>query len=283
MSHNTCLLYARLCGSAKQFSELDDELAGRPIDRRFNRIERAISAYQGRLLEQQWMQQKIGFDSADAAILAAREMQQRCSVLPQVSANRLALCIGVLCQRLSDPAEESKEIVARLLTLSDGIQATEKVFRRLNSDLRKIAKSEKPAPGEPRIYQFDWRLEIPSTAYVCRQRDAEVAFTKARGTLLLLYQGLKIVSLSEEMPLITIGRDPENDLVLIDDRVSRRHCQILAHRDKVVLIDASTNGTSIVNARGEEYLLKNRRFILHGEGLLRFGREQQISIRFEVC
>ncbi len=46
-------------------------------------------------------------------------------------------------------------------------------------------------------------------------------------------------------PSLTIGRGPENDLVLPDpDRVmSKRHCAIEDHNGNVVVVDMSTNGT----------------------------------------
>ena len=44
---------------------------------------------------------------------------------------------------------------------------------------------------------------------------------------------------------LTIGRGPENDLVLPDpDRmISKRHCVIEDHNGNVVVVDLSTNGT----------------------------------------
>jgi len=47
----------------------------------------------------------------------------------------------------------------------------------------------------------------------------------------------------DQLPL-RIGRDPDNELVLADDGVSRRHARIERRSDRVVLMDVgSTNGT----------------------------------------
>ena len=45
---------------------------------------------------------------------------------------------------------------------------------------------------------------------------------------------------------ITIGRSPDSDLVLTDDRVSRTHCRLVAIEGGVLVLDAgSSNGTLI--------------------------------------
>ena len=284
------LLHAELRGSAAQFSEIEDDLAGRPVERRFNRIERAVSAYRGTVVEDYWMRQTISFDSADAAVLAAREMQQRCSVLPQVSANRLALCIGIrqefLQERVSDFSGSALEEESELTTLDDGILISEDVFQDINDELKKFAQPVDPSSLK-RCYRLDWHLEIPSAAYACLKLESDTAFARPPGTLMLLHLGLKTVSLSLQMPVVTIGRSPENDLVLTDDCVSRRHCRIEAHPDGVMLVDVSTNGTSVLNNQGEEVLVRQKQFMLHGAGMLFFGRmcmgERRGSIRFESC
>ncbi len=64
------------------------------------------------------------------------------------------------------------------------------------------------------------------------------------------------VALSGE-PL-TIGRDPENDLVLDDRRVSRRHAEIRSRLGRYTLYDLqSTNGTYVNGRRVAEVVLSD--------------------------
>ena len=52
----------------------------------------------------------------------------------------------------------------------------------------------------------------------------------------------------DRLPL-RLGRDPNNELVLADDGVSRRHARIEKHSDRLVLMDVgSTNGTLLNDA-----------------------------------
>ena len=291
LPRNAFLLHAELFGSTDEFSAHDDTIAGRPIERRFNRIERVVSAFRGKLLEHRWMKQKISFELADAAALAACEMQQRCSLLPQVSNNRLALRIGIYResaqQRISDPCAQPEEISARLLTLDNGILLSQEIFKELNSELQKIAQVNESTPGDSPVYRLDWRLEIPRAAYARMHPDAGSSLARTPGALLLLYQKQKTLMLSAEMPLITIGRALESDLVLSENRASRRHCRIEAHPEGAVLVDSSTNGTGVLFNDGEETLVRNDRFLLRNDGLLFFGRacmgERRGGTPFEIC
>ena len=105
------------------------------------------------------------------------------------------------------------------------------------------------------------------------------------GPYLLLHYGLKTLELSEDNRVITIGRDPACDLVLVDVHVSRNHCRIERQPAGIVLTDQSTNGTTIVSDDGTELLVKNGSAALRGRGLLFFGRpfkgERRGGVRFE--
>ena len=73
---------------------------------------------------------------------------------------------------------------------------------------------------------------------------------------------------------LTIGRDPENDLVLDDRRVSRRHAEIRPRLGRYTLYDLqSTNGTSVNGRRvaevalsdGDEIVIGGAALVLHVE------------------
>ncbi len=63
----------------------------------------------------------------------------------------------------------------------------------------------------------------------------------------LLVEGTRIFPLLK--PVIHIGRRPDNDLVLGDPRVSRRHAQLRLHRGHYMLVDLNSTGGTTVNGR----------------------------------
>ena len=86
----------------------------------------------------------VTFESADAALLGACEMQHRCSVLPQVSRQKLTLGIGIhqgiVKQRLKDEANDTRERAAQLARIQDGILVSQAMLDALSPDLRKLAR-----------------------------------------------------------------------------------------------------------------------------------------------
>jgi hypothetical protein len=270
--------------------DFDDVKAGRPIERRLNRMERVVAAYRGQIDERAGNGLHIIFETADAALLGACEMQHRCAVLPQFSANRLALRIGihheVAQERSKDSVEDATKVAARLAAVDDEIIVSGVVVDALNSELRQFVRpTDSPLDGTA-AYSADWRREIPSGAYGGEALWPTSKTARPIGPYLLLHLGLKTLELTRENPTATIGREPINDLVIVDDHVSRNHCRIERTVDGFALIDASTNGTCITPDDGEDTLVKKDSLILRGKGLLFFGRlcngERRGGVRYEA-
>ena len=284
---STYQVHAKIDRAGSAAPLFDDAHAGYPLARRLNRIERVAAAYRGRIDQAFDTGRLMSFESADAALLGACEMQQRCSGLPQSSGHRLALRIGIaqgaLRQRALDEDDDAAEIAAKLAVIDDAIVASGAVVGELNDDLRELASALAHSPVAP-AYQVDWRGEIPPTAY---GREARWTINaNASAPYLILQQGLKTLEVTQDNPLITVGRAPSNDLVVSDIFVSRKHCRIERQEDCIVLTDWSTNGTCVMPGQGEQRLIKNGSLYLKGQGLLFFGRlcngERRGGVRFET-
>lgn len=284
------LVHAELMVTGPASVKFDDAKAGFPVARRMNRIERVVATYRGRIDHLFTNGMLINFESADAAVLGAREMQHRCAGLPQISGHRLALRVGVhqslVRERSQDEADNEHEIVARLATADNDIVASEYVVATLNPELRKLTQPEDNPTVEIAAYKVDWRCEIPSSAYGGESFWPFNQAPQPLGPYLVLHQGLKTVELTEGNPVATVGRSPSNDLVLMDIHVSRNHCRIERQEGSIVLTDASTNGTCIMTDEGVEFLVKKDSFSLKGKGMLFFGRlcngERRGGVRFEA-
>jgi pSer/pThr/pTyr-binding forkhead associated (FHA) protein len=81
---------------------------------------------------------------------------------------------------------------------------------------------------------------------------------------------------------VTIGRDPNCDLHLEDQYVSRKHCQIVFRGDHFTVIDLGSLNKTVV--KGKEYIQKNLMTgnLLHlGETVLRFVWNDYLQWRRE--
>ena len=264
--------------------------SGLPLERRLNRIERVVAAYHGIIERRAENRLSFSFESADAAVLAACEMQHRCASLPQVSAQRVALRIGmhqiIARDRLQDRDDESREMINQLAIVDDAVVISGAVASCINADLREITRPATGFPPGVSAHQVDWRREIPPSAYGGESVFPSYHSAPPISPFLSLSFGLKTLKLTPDSPLITIGRDPASDLVLTGVHVSRNHCRIERKIDRIVLIDRSTNGTCITTDEGKSRIVKNASIDLYGKGLLFFGRpfngERRGGARFEA-
>lgn len=282
-------VYAEILSTSQFSEEYDDAKAGHPLERRLNRLERVAAAYRGQIDLRFSSGMLVTFETADAALLGACEMQHRCAVLPQVAKHLLPLRIGIhqllLRQRSKDDADNAREVASQLASLDNSIVASETVVAALNPDLRKLTKLLETLLNGLATYKIDWRGEIPPSAYGGESFWPSTMAPHLELPFLRLHYGLKTLELTPENPVITIGRDQSNDLVLPDTYVSRNHCRITRQADRIVLTDSSTNGTCIATDAGEELLTRKSSASLRGKGLLFFGRpfngERRGGARFE--
>ena len=287
-------LYALVCSrtTADSTVPLDKFSAGNPVERRLNRIERVVAAYRGKIEQRQENALLVTFPSAGAAFLAACEMQHRCAALPQLSGQpfslRIGAHLGILRQRAQDKATDHREIAKNLAAADDSICISDGLANELNQELRTMLRQDNLAKAHDKtIYQVDWQREIPMSAQSAESVfPSEIMHSISGGPSIRLQYGLKSISLSTEMPTINIGRDPQNDIAMADDRISRQHCRIERQGSDIVLTDDSTNGTCVVTEDGREYFVRKNHMILKGKGLLFFGRtgngDRRGSVRFET-
>lgn len=249
------------------------------MERSLNRMERIASVYLGRIHARLVNGLQIAFETAEAAILAACEMQHRCAALPQVSGSRVFLNIGIHegieLRRSKEDAGGAVEIAALLAEVSDGIVASGAVIAALKPELRILAQPYKGLYPEIAAHTIDWRREIPSAAYGGASVSSGGMGSVTSGAYLVLIHNLRILELTRDQPVLTVGRDPRNDLVLAGGHVSRNHGRIERQGDRVVLTDTSSNGSFVTPEGGKERRLVNASVTLVGKGIVFFGRESR--------
>jgi adenylate cyclase len=71
----------------------------------------------------------------------------------------------------------------------------------------------------------------------------------------------------------TLGRGDRNDLVVLDELVSRMHAKVEYRRGRFVLVDQSVNGTCVVQRDGRKTWVRRDEFVLDEGGVIGLGRE----------
>ena len=83
-----------------------------------------------------------------------------------------------------------------------------------------------------------------------------------------------------DQAVVTMGSQPDNDLVLSDDTVSRNHCRLYQEGSAYVLRDLdSTNGTKVNGVECQLKILRHGDLISVGRSLMLVGSETQIAAR----
>jgi hypothetical protein len=103
----------------------------------------------------------------------------------------------------------------------------------------------------------------------------------------VLSAGQRIWEVDDSSRPLTIGRAPGNVIETAQPTASRHHASIAPAQEKFILTDASSNGTYVRLASGEEYVLRREEFILHSSGAIGLGCpvaqcDADKVLRFEV-
>lgn len=287
---NPYVLCATLRGAEAFCSDASQAVAEQPLARRLNRIERVADSFDGKITRRARAALLISFDSADHAVLAACEMQSRCADLPQVSASRLMLQIGVhkaspesygKRQQQVWPNADRREpkrrfgfdMAGRLAGVAqeDAIIISDLVFGSLSLVLKNICRQVKQASIGMPVYNPNWQ-HAPTRQSLFTNTDFGQLEAASR---LILRQDATRLELDFLHPTATLGRDPGCDMVVNDSFASRVHASVEVRQEGCVLTDRSANGTTVLLHSGMEVQLKNESYVLTGRGYLFFSQRRQ--------
>ena len=272
------VLFADVCGNARLHEKLGSTEALRAADRCLKRMERAVDGFGGRIAKSSGEELMAVFQTADEALQAAVEMQERVADLPPVSGVKLDIRVGFTYGSvLSEDGELSGETVklaaqlaglarpGQALTSESGIEALSSVWQKKAREMD-VLPAQKLAAGT-RLFELLTHEILPGVPGVAA---ASFGGSTAGGSIRFKYRGENVV-LDEQRPVLMCGRDAESDIVIHDRRASRHHARIERRGDVVVLVDQSTNGTFLrLNGRPEIFVRRGE-CMLQGPGVLSFA------------
>ena len=276
------ILFADISGTTRLYRKIGTDEANHQLDRCVKRMERAIESGKGELVMPAADELVARFDTADAAVLAAAEMQRRLQDLPPLSGVRLSIRIGVHFGQVNETHSgftgPGVKIGRSLLNLAGAgqIVTCEKTAAALSRAQQENLYSAEDlsmplADGSGiQVYFYGWqgvpeRQESVGEAVGDRTLDLRVPVRLA------LRWGSRAFLVDASTPGIKIGRDRECELRLSGVKVSRTHARIEMRAKGFFLIDESSNGTYIyVDGVGENRILDDE-VVMQGRGRLAFG------------
>ncbi len=267
---NLCVLVATTLGDDRLLARLGATEATHIAERCLNRIERAVESHGGRVLKRQADGLVVSFERCDAGVLAASEVLERIRSLPPLSGARQPVRVGLHYGVVEPgmPGGEGVDVARKLASLSEPEQAlaTATAVMLLTPTARHAAGAH-ALRGMP----FE-KLEWP--VYAIGQRVGMVTSVPPTARLsqrLRLRHQQDILFVEEQRPILLLGRELGNDVVIIDPRASRQHARIERRRDGFTLVDQSTNGTFVSIDGAEERCVRRETLVLNGPGRIGCG------------
>ncbi len=286
------VLCAGICGSSRLYEKLGDAEALRAVERCLHRMERAAEAAKGRIVKTVGDELMVAFDSAEAAMHAAGEIQLRVAALPPVSGISLAIRIGF---HHGDVVEENDDLLGDAVNMASRLASLAKNGQVLTTAQTAALLADEFRSRTRPVERLSVRCndEIVDVWEVLWNRADEEptmpvsALAPTLGeTRLHLRHGDDEFWLAASRPNAVFGRDPNADLITRDSRASRSHGRIERRLDSFVLIDESTNGTYVKFQGEPEILVRREEVILRGRGRIAFGHSTEEAIEdpidFEV-
>jgi adenylate cyclase len=276
-STSVAILFADIEGSTSVYDALGDVRARAIMAQCLDRIIQAIRRGGGNVVKTIGDEVMSTFPTADQATEAARNIQR--SILEHQREEGLnfgvhvGIHFGPVLEEEGDVYGDVVNVAARMVSLAkagqilttretvEALKAAERQTTRRIDRLQLKGKQE-----EIDVFEVIWETADLTTV-------VEVASMLEHPTQihLVVSLGNQVMELGTERAKITIGRGPDNDLVLDDPLASRRHAHLELRQGKFLLIDNSTNGTFVSTAEGEPIYVHREEMMLPEAGNIGIG------------
>jgi adenylate cyclase len=269
------VLFADVAGSTKLYETLGDAEALATIGRCLEVMKSVCEEHGGRIVKTIGDEAMAVFPLPANAAYASIAMQNQISALRTSKGAALAIHAGFhfgpIIDDNADVFGDSVNVAARLSSLAKSGQTlvSEETVAVLSPSLR--ARTRDQDAHTMRGKQSD----IHTFELIWQESEEELTAVSTRPAIkpvgLKLMHGARELDLDQNSAPITLGRDAQNDVVIMDRKASRLHARIERRRDKFVIVDVSSNGTFCTINDEPEIMLRREELILRGSGRISFG------------
>jgi len=307
-SRRLCVLVAEIVGGDRLITRLGEAETVRAIDRCLNRVDLAVGSSGGEIVARDRSALISTFEDCGDAVLAACEAIDRVRKLPPVSGTQMQLRIGVHYGEAENSIGDGADGARLILQAcnADQSMASAAVVDELKPAVRKFVSAE--AFHDVFLDRLPWPVfligtqstatSLPASALPLTPRPepsspltslkppppsgdlspttqlspaAPPAAQPTPGLRMQVKHQQNTLLMDGSRPVILLGRELGNDIVIIDPRASRQHARIERRREGFMLIDESTNGSFVFIEGQEEQCLKGTSLHLTGSGRIGCG------------
>jgi adenylate cyclase len=276
------IVFADIVGSTRLYELLGNERALAVVNCCIDAMAAGVTAHGGAVVKTIGDEIMAVFKTPWEAFSAAIDMRRRIAALPAVEGTdrqvrarvRIGLHYGPALYEKNDYFGDAVNVAARMAELASAgqILTTGDLLDLLPPNLRSLAT-------EFAEIEVKGRIEPVRAARVAddvaTQENTRVSFVKAAPSAptaaLTLRHGLRVWTPPEGTRRILFGREDGCDVVLRGSLASRQHATIEVRRDKVILIDHSSNGTCLILGTDRPIRLRREEFGLINTGRIIFG------------
>ena len=278
-SLNVVIMFVDISGSTRLYEALGNEEAYRFVNTCVSALSDIIEAHQGTIIKTIGDEIMCTFVDADQAITAAMDMNKcfdNLFITPrknQVKQSiRVGLHVGEVIKQCNDVFGDAVNVAARMVSLAKPKQIiiTQETIDVLPDDstikYRLVDRTPiKGKKGEFNIYEVIWNQD-DMTLMIHHDTGTPLSFH-----CLHLRYGEKEFYMDKDKHAVTLGRLPENDLVVDDGIASRFHARIEYNHGKFILIDQSSNGTYVFLDGEKPSLIHHDECVLRNCGFISLG------------
>ena len=269
-SAHRVVAFVDVVDSVGLYRRVGDEAAQSRIDEALAFASACAIEGGGRCIKRNGDELLLLFPNADATCHALKAIQIDTTLELRIGAHS-----GALIRKRGDVFGDTVNIAARLTAIARAreIVISETVHEALGHQVRKACRrfEQVRLRGTARsmaIYHLCWEPATATHFNSSVRRTTDL--TRRR---LMLQTSTGPIALGREQEL-TIGRDPQCDVVIDDPRVSRFHATLEWHRGIVVLRDHSTNGSFVRSAdETRPHFVRREALPIRGAGELNFGSD----------
>jgi len=278
------VVFADLCDSTNLYARLGNEEAFRVASECLDVMDAATRERGGRVIKRLGDGLLAAFESASAATDAATKMIAGIRGVRtsqgQIQQIHIGISRGGVLLGDDDVHGDVVNVASRLSALAapGEILITHEVLAALSPGHERATQPlegvrVRSHPGGVRIYRY-----LTDTSGGDDTTIQAPLFGKAPRTTLELTYRDAVVCVDPSKPMVSLGRDRENDVVVLGSVVSRRHAEIACIGRVFTLRDLSTNGTYILGPGGDLTVRVNRdTHVLAGEGYIGLGQSDALD------